>query len=83
MSLGWLRLQHRVHRRVPCAAASCGWLAAARRTLSTSFIAALPEAERARLRAELQALIARHPALRGQAVVRYPYRTHAFVCTGR
>ena len=43
----------------------------------------LPEAERARLRAELQALIARHPALRGQAVVRYPYQTHAFVCTRR
>ena len=53
------------------------------RTLSTSFIAALPEAERARLRAELQALIARHPALRGQAVVRYPYQTHTFVCTRR
>ncbi len=53
------------------------------RTLSTSFIAALPEAERVRLRAELQALIARHPALRGQAVVRYPYQTHAFVSTRR
>ena len=53
------------------------------RTLSTSFIAALPAPERTRLQAELEALIATHPALRDQAVVRYPYQTRAFVCTRR
>lgn len=50
------------------------------RFLSVSFIAALPATERARVCAQIEALIERHPALRGQAVVRFPYRTRAFVC---
>lgn len=45
------------------------------RTLSVSFIAALPDAERAAVRARIQQLIDTHRALRGQAVVRFPYRT--------
>ena len=49
------------------------------RTLSTSFIAALPEAERQHVREQLMQLIATHPALRGQATVSYPYKTHAFM----
>ncbi|CAM5790244.1 methyltransferase domain-containing protein [Ottowia pentelensis] len=48
------------------------------RFLSVSFIAALPAAEQARVRAQIEALIEHHPALRGQAVVRFPYRTRAF-----
>ena len=49
------------------------------RTLSTSFIAALPEDERRHVREQLAQLIATHPALRGQATVSYPYKTHAFM----
>ena len=41
---------------------------------------ALPDAERAQVREQMLALIATHPALRGQAVVRFPYTTLAFHC---
>lgn len=50
------------------------------RFMSVSFIAALPDAERAQVREQMLALIATHPALRGQAVVRFPYTTLAFHC---
>lgn len=53
------------------------------RFMSVSFIAALPTDEHARVRQQIEALIATHPALRGQAVVRFPYRTQAFVCIRR
>ena len=49
------------------------------RVLSISFIAALPDAEKAKVRARLDELIATHPALRAQARVRFPYTTRAFV----
>jgi SAM-dependent methyltransferase len=53
------------------------------RFMSVSFIAALPPAQQATVRGELEALIASHPALRGQPVVRFPYSTLAFHCTRR
>lgn len=51
------------------------------RFLSVSFIAALPDADRAHVRAELLNLIATHPALRGREIITLPYRTLAFDCT--
>lgn len=48
------------------------------RVRSTSFIAALPDVERARIEAQVRALIAAEPSLKGQAVVTVPYTTHAF-----
>ncbi|WP_245442528.1 hypothetical protein [Methylobacterium terrae] len=50
------------------------------RTLSVSFIAALPEPERARVAARVRDLIARTPGLAGRAEVTFPYRTHAYWC---
>jgi len=50
------------------------------RFLSVSFIASLPEAERAEVRARIEALIATHPALRGRETVRFPYTTLAVDC---
>lgn len=50
------------------------------RFMSVSFIAALPDAERAQVRGQIEALIARHPALRGQETVRFPYTTLAYHC---
>jgi SAM-dependent methyltransferase len=50
------------------------------RFLSVSFIAALPDAPRAQVRAQLEALVATHPALRGREAVRFPYTTLAFHC---
>ena len=48
------------------------------RFMSVSFIAALPADEQARVRAQIEALIASHPALRGREVLRFPYQTRAF-----
>jgi SAM-dependent methyltransferase len=48
------------------------------RFMSVSFIAALPLAQQAIVRAELQALVDTHPQLRGQPVLRFPYATSAF-----
>lgn len=48
------------------------------RVLSVSFIAALPEPERARVRSALERLIAETPALAGQSEVTFPYATHAY-----
>jgi SAM-dependent methyltransferase len=48
------------------------------RSLSVSFVAALPRKERAKVAAELESLIATHPALKGRETVAFPYRMHAF-----
>lgn len=45
------------------------------RTLSVSFVAALPEAERRRLEDRLRGFITNEPALAGRATVAFPYRT--------
>lgn len=50
------------------------------RTLSVSFIAALPEPERARVAQDVGDLIARTPDLGGRDEVTFPYRTHAYWC---
>ncbi|MBI6911442.1 class I SAM-dependent methyltransferase [Pseudomonas palleroniana] len=50
------------------------------RFLSVSFIAALPEAEKAKVSAQLQALIDTHPALQGRDSVAFPYQTQAYLC---
>lgn len=50
------------------------------RTLSTSFIAALPEATRNEVVAETRDLIARTPELSDQAEVVFPYVTMAYDC---
>ena len=50
------------------------------RVLSTSFIAALPADERARVAERVRALIAATPALAGRAEVAFPYETRAFRC---
>ena len=50
------------------------------RILSVSFIAALPQAERERVRAQLKELIATSPDLAGRAEVSFPYDTAVFSC---
>jgi hypothetical protein len=50
------------------------------RTLSVSFIAALPEAERAGVAESVRDLIARTPELAGRSEVTFPYRTHVYWC---
>ena len=50
------------------------------RTLSTSFIAALPDDRRATLIDEVRALIAATPDLAGKSKVRFPYVTRAYDC---
>lgn len=47
------------------------------RTLSVSFIAALPEQEREHIRQQVQAMIETTPELAGQTTVSFPYRTLA------
>ena len=47
--------------------------------MSVSFIAALPADEQAGVRAQIEDLIATHPALRGREMLRFPYHTRAFV----
>ena len=49
------------------------------RFMSVSFIAALPADEQAGVRAQIEDLIATHPALRGREMLRFPYHTRAFV----
>ena len=51
------------------------------RSMSVSFIAALPPARQEEVRARIQALIDGTPALAGQAVISFPYRTQAYSCT--
>ncbi|MBG9388620.1 class I SAM-dependent methyltransferase [Caenimonas aquaedulcis] len=48
------------------------------RFMSVSFLAALPPAGKAHVQAELEQLVATHPALQGRAELRFPYRTLAF-----
>ncbi|MCF5054838.1 methyltransferase domain-containing protein [Pseudomonas syringae] len=50
------------------------------RFLSVSFIAALPAAEKAKVTAQLHALIDTHPDLCGRDTVAFPYQTQAYVC---
>ena len=50
------------------------------RFMSVSFLAALPEKEKAGVRKDLEMLIEEHPALKGKSVVAFPYRTVAFDC---
>jgi SAM-dependent methyltransferase len=50
------------------------------RTLSTSFIAALPDDRRAALVDEVRAMIAATPDLAGKNEVRFPYVTRAYDC---
>jgi len=51
------------------------------RTLSTSFIARLPDAEREAVAGRLRELIANHPDLRGKAQITYPYVTETYTAT--
>jgi SAM-dependent methyltransferase len=53
------------------------------RFLSVSFIAALPEVERADVAARLSALIATHPQLKDREVIAVPYRTLAYSCQSK
>ena len=48
------------------------------RSMSVSFVAALPEAERARVEARLRAIIADEPSLAGRETVEMPYETVAY-----
>ena len=50
------------------------------RSLSVSFIAALPEDGRNEVAATLRHLAATHPGLAAHAVVEFPYRTEVFCC---
>jgi len=50
------------------------------RFLSVSFIAALPDADKARVTEQLRELIHTHPALRGRDSIDFPYQTQAYVC---
>lgn len=50
------------------------------RVMSTSFIAALPDAERAKVEREVRALTAATPELSGRERVVYPYETIAVSC---
>ncbi len=51
------------------------------RTLSTSFIAKLPDSERESVATRLRQLIAVHPDLRDKAEVTYPYVTETYTAT--
>jgi SAM-dependent methyltransferase len=51
------------------------------RTLSTSFIAALPPDEQNNVASQVRELIAATPELAGKSLVTYPYTTAAFSCT--
>lgn len=50
------------------------------RFLSVSFIAALPEAEKAEVTRQLRELIQTHPALRNRDTIDFPYQTQAYRC---
>jgi ubiquinone/menaquinone biosynthesis C-methylase UbiE len=53
------------------------------RTMSVSFIAALPDAERAQVTARLNELIASRPELNGRGSIGFPYLTRAYRSTRR
>lgn len=50
------------------------------RILSVSFIAALPDAEKGKIRAQLQTLATTHPAIRGREKIAFPYTAEAYRC---
>ncbi|WP_342050280.1 MULTISPECIES: class I SAM-dependent methyltransferase [unclassified Cupriavidus] len=50
------------------------------RVMSVSFIASLQPAQQDAVRAQLHDVIAHHPALAGQDIVSFPYRTEAYCC---
>lgn len=50
------------------------------RFLSVSFIAALPQADKALVTEQLHELIQTHPALRGRQTIEFPYQTQAYLC---
>ncbi|WP_296256281.1 MULTISPECIES: class I SAM-dependent methyltransferase [unclassified Pseudomonas] len=50
------------------------------RFLSVSFIAALPEADKALMTEQLRELINTHPALRDRQTIEFPYQTQAYLC---
>ncbi len=50
------------------------------RFLSVSFIAALPDPEKAAITEQLRELIRTHPALRGRQTIEFPYQTQAYLC---
>lgn len=50
------------------------------RFMSVSFIAALAVSDKAVVFAQLNELIASHPALRNREKIAFPYRTDAYVC---
>jgi SAM-dependent methyltransferase len=50
------------------------------RTLSVSFIAALPPIEKAVVARKLNALIDTHPDIKGRKEITFPYRTYAYRC---
>jgi ubiquinone/menaquinone biosynthesis C-methylase UbiE len=51
------------------------------RVLSVSFIAALPDAQKAEVAAQLRTLIATDRDLRGRDRIAFPYQTRAYCCT--
>jgi SAM-dependent methyltransferase len=53
------------------------------RVASVSFVAALPERDRAAVLAGVRALLAYDPATRGREVVELPYRTDVYWCSAR
>jgi hypothetical protein len=53
------------------------------RVMSVSFIAALPDAERAQVAASLNALIAIRPELKDRTSIGFPYLTRAYCSTRR
>jgi hypothetical protein len=53
------------------------------RVASVSFVAALPERERASVLASVRGLLARDQATRGRDLVELPYRTDVFCCSAR
>ena len=53
------------------------------RSLSVSFIAALPAPEKARVRGRLETLIDTWPQLQGRTEIAFPYQTRAYRCVRR
>jgi SAM-dependent methyltransferase len=53
------------------------------RSLSVSFIAALPDDEKSLVREKLNKLISTHPAIKGREIISFPYVTHAYRCSRR
>jgi ubiquinone/menaquinone biosynthesis C-methylase UbiE len=51
------------------------------RFLSVSFIGALPEEQKSKVRQKLCDLIGHHPSLKGRDSIAFPYRTYAYCCT--